>query len=173
MATTSNQQNMIVSLIVAAAKNNVIGKNNDLPWHLPNDMKYFKNTTWGMPLIMGRKTFESMKNEPLGGRVNVVITKRTGWKAEGAVVVNNWNDAMFVANDADCKEVFVIGGGQIFKEAIRKADRIYMTRVHTIVDGDVFFPEIDPKRWKVVSKRDCFADARHQYDYSFEIWEKS
>src|SRR4051812_27416682 len=164
---------MIVSLIVAAAKNNVIGKNNDLPWNLPNDMKYFKNTTWGMPLIMGRKTFESMKNEPLGGRVNVVITKQTGWKADGAVVVNNWNDAMFVASDADCKEVFVIGGGEIFKEAIRKADRIYMTRVNAIIDGDVFFPEIDPKRWKLVSKRDCFADARHQYDYSFQIWEKS
>src|SRR3954467_2424486 len=163
---------MIVSLIVAAAKNNVIGKNNDLPWQLPNDMKYFKNTTWGMPVIMGRKTFESMNNEPLAGRINIVITKQPGWNREGAVVVHNWNDALFVAADADCNEVFVIGGGEIFKESIKKADRIYMTRVHTIVDGDVFFPEIDTKKWKEVSKRDCFADEKHLYNYSFEVWEK-
>lgn len=125
-----------------------------------------------MPVIMGRKTFESMQNEPLTGRINIVITRQVGWKAKGAVVVPNWNDAMFVASDADCKEVFVIGGGEIFKETIKKADRIYMTRVHTIIDGDVFFPEIDEKKWKLVSKRDCFADAKHRFDYSFETWEK-
>ena len=163
---------MRLSLIVAASENNVIGKNNDLPWVLPNDMKYFKNTTWGMPLIMGRKTYESMKNEPLTGRINIVITRQTRWKPEGAVVVNNWKDAMFVANDADSKEVFVIGGGEIFKDAIKKADRIYMTRVHTIIDGDVFFPEIDEKKWKKISTRDCFADPKHKFDYSFEIWER-
>lgn len=163
---------MLVSLIAAASENNVIGKNNDLPWVLPNDMKYFKNTTWGMPLIMGRKTFESMKNEPLPGRINVVITRQTNWKPEGAVVVNNWNDAMLAANDSDSKEVFVIGGGEIFSEAIKKADRIYMTRVHTDVDGDAFFPEIDESRWKKDSTRDCSADAKHKFDYSFEIWNK-
>lgn len=163
---------MLLSLIVAASENNVIGKNNDLPWVLPNDMKYFKNTTWGMPLIMGRKTYESMKNEPLPGRINIVITRKTDWKPEGAVIVHNWNDAMFVASDADCKEVFVIGGGEIFKEAIKKADRIYMTRVHTIIDGDTFFPEIDVKKWKKMSARDCVEDARHKFDYSFEIWER-
>lgn len=163
---------MFLSLIVAASKNNVIGRNNDLPWVLPNDMKYFKNMTWGMPLIMGRKTFESMKNEPLPGRINIVITRQTSWKPEGAVVVTGWKDAMFVAENADCKEVFVIGGGEIFKDAIKKADRIYMTRVHTIIDGDVFFPEIDEKRWKKVSNRDCFADEKHKFDYSFERWEK-
>jgi dihydrofolate reductase len=163
---------MIISLIVAASTNNVIGKNNDLPWRLPNDMKYFKNTTWGMPVIMGRKTFESMKNEALPGRINIVLTKQKGWKPDGAAVVDNWNDAMFVANDADCNEVFVIGGGEIFKDAIKKADRIYMTRVHTIIDGDVFFPEIDPKKWKQLSKKDFLADAKHSFNYSFEIWEK-
>ena len=164
---------MLLSLIVAASENNVIGKNNDLPWRLPDDMKYFKNTTWGMPIIMGRKTYESMKNEPLPGRVNIVLTRQTNWKAAGAVVVHNLNDAFFVAGDADCKEVFIIGGGEIFNETIKKADRIYMTRVHTLVDGDIFFPEMDNKKWKLVSKRDCFADARHQYDYSIELWEKN
>ena len=164
---------MLLSLIVAASSNNVIGKNNDLPWVLPNDMKYFKNTTWGMPLIMGRKTFESMKNEPLPGRINIVITRQNDWKPEGAVVVSNWKDALFLAEDTDCKEVFVIGGGEIFKDAIKKADRIYMTRVHTIIDGDVFFPEIDEKKWKKLSSRDCHSDEKHKFDYSFEVWERS
>ncbi|MDQ6813441.1 MAG: dihydrofolate reductase [Bacteroidota bacterium] len=163
---------MLVSLIAAASENNVIGKNNDLPWVLPNDMKYFKNTTWGMPLIMGRKTFESMKNEPLPGRINIVITRQKDWRPAGAVVVNNWNDAIFVANESDSKEVFVIGGGVIFKDGIEKADRIYITRVHAVVDGDAFFPEINESNWKRDSTRDCFADAKHQFDYSFEIWNK-
>ncbi|MCW3113438.1 MAG: dihydrofolate reductase [Segetibacter sp.] len=162
---------MLLSLIVAASTNNIIGKNNGLPWRLPNDMKYFKNTTWGMPVIMGRKTFESM-DEPLAGRINIVITRKTDWKPKGAVVVNNWNDAVFVAQDADCKEVFVIGGGEIFNDTIKKADRIYMTRIHTIIDGDVFFPEINQNKWKLMSKRDCYADAKHKFDYSFEVWEK-
>jgi dihydrofolate reductase len=162
---------MLLSLIVAATTNNVIGKNNDLPWRLPNDMKYFKNTTWGMPVIMGRKTFESM-TEPLPGRTNIVITRQTNWKPEGAVVVNNLSDALFVAKDADSKEVFVIGGGEIFKDAIKKADRIYMTRIHTIIDGDAYFPEIEEKKWKLVSKRDCFADEKHKFDYSFQVWER-
>lgn len=163
---------MLLSLIAAASKNNVIGKNNGLPWVLPNDMKYFKNTTWGMPLIMGRKTFESIKNEPLPGRINIVITRQTDWKPQGAVVVNNMSDALFVAKDADYKEVFVVGGGEIYKDAIQKADKIYITRVHTIVDGDTFFPEINEKKWKKLSNRDCFIDAKHKFDYSFEIWER-
>lgn len=163
---------MLLSLIAAASENNVIGKNNNLPWTLPNDMKYFKNTTWGMPVIMGRKTFESMQ-EALAGRINIVITHQQGWKKEGAIVVNNLNDAIFVAADADCKEVFVVGGGEIYKEAIKIADRIYMTRVHTIVDGDAFFPEIDKKKWKRISVKDAFADEKHPFNYSFEVWEKA
>jgi len=164
---------MILSLIVAASTNNVIGKNNQLPWSLPVDMRFFKNTTWGMPVIMGRKTMESMENKPLAGRINIVITRQKNYKVEGAVVVSNWDDAMFVASDADCKEVFVIGGGEIFKEVIKKADRIYFTRVHTIIEGDIFFPEIDEKKWKQVSKRDYHSDDKHQYNFSFEVWERS
>jgi len=162
---------MILSLIVAAATNNVIGRNNQLPWSLPNDMRYFKNTTWGMPVIMGRKTLESMDNKPLPGRMNIVITSTKNLKFDGVTVVNNWHDAMFVAASTDCKEVFVIGGGEIFKDAIKKANRIYMTRIHTIIDGEIFFPEIDTKRWKIVSSRPCKADDKHKFDYTFEIWE--
>jgi len=163
---------MIISLIAAASENNIIGKNNQLPWHLPVDMKFFKNTTWGMPMIMGRKTFDSNNYKPLPGRINIIITRQKNFEAEGVVTVNNWNDAMFVAKDADCKEVFVIGGGEIFKDVINRAGRIYMTRVHTLIDGDVFFPEIDKKKWKLMSTRDCFADEKHKYNYSFELWEK-
>ena len=163
---------MLISLIAAASENNVIGKNNGLPWNMPNDMKYFKNTTWGMPVIMGRKTFESM-DEPLAGRMNIVITNQHNWKSAEAVAVKSWNDAIFVAKEADTKEVFVIGGGQIFKDFIEKADRIYLTRIHGIVDGDIFFPTINSHQWKLISKKDCFADAKHQYDYTFEIWEKA
>src|SRR6202795_3657873 len=110
---------MIISLVVAAATNNAIGKDGKLPWCLPNDMKHFKNITWGMPVIMGRRTFESL-GKPLAGRKNIVISRQAGeerpkkpWKAEGVVVVNNGEDALFVAKETDAKEVMVIGGGEI------------------------------------------------------------
>lgn len=162
---------MIVSLIVAASTNNVIGRNNGLPWNLPTDMKFFKNTTWGMPVIMGRKTFESMGGKALPGRKNIVIT-RQDWKAKDVITANTYDDALFAAMQTDCNEAFVIGGGELFKQVMDKADRIYLTRVHTVVDGDVFFPEIDEARWKKTSSRDCFADDKHAYDFTFEVWEK-
>lgn len=163
---------MIVSLIVAASTNNAIGKNNQLPWNLPIDMKFFKNTTWGMPVMMGRKTFKSMGGKALPGRKNIVITRQNNFKAQDVVVVNSYKDALFVARQTDCKEVFLIGGGELFKEVIDNADRIYLTRVHTIVDGDTFFPEINHAKWKKVASRDCFADDKHAYDFTFETWER-
>ena len=163
---------MTTSIIVATSENNVIGRNNDLPWVMPEDMKFFKNTTWGMPVIMGRKTFESMKGQPLTGRTNIVITRQDDWKAEGAVVVKSINDAIFVASETDSKEAFIIGGGEIFKEAINKVDRLYRTLIHTVVDGDVFFPEIDQTKWKLTSQRDCKADEKNKFDYSFQLWER-
>ncbi len=163
---------MIVSLIVAASSNNVIGNNNQLPWHLPTDMKFFKNTTWGMPVIMGRKTFEAMQGKALPGRKNIIITRHENLKPKDAAVVNSFDEALSVAEETDCKEFFVIGGGEIFKEVIDDANRIYMTRVHTVLEGDVFFPQIDETKWKQVSKRDCYADEKHQYDFSIEVWER-
>jgi len=117
---------MIISFIVAASTNNVIGKNNQLPWSLPNDMKFFKNTTWAMPVLMGRKSFESL-GKPLPGRLNVVITRQNDWKPEGASVVHSVEDAIKVAAAADYNEAFIIGGGEIFKEAMPVADKIYLT----------------------------------------------
>ncbi len=111
----------MISLIVAASSNNVIGSNNRLPWHLPTDMKFFKNTTWGMPVIMGRKTFEAMHKKALPGRKNIVITRQENLETPDAAVVNAFSAALSVAKETDCKEVFVIGGGEIFKEVIEDA----------------------------------------------------
>jgi dihydrofolate reductase len=161
---------MTISLIVAASNNNVIGVNNQLPWHLPNDLKFFKNLTWAMPIVMGRRTFESM-GKALPGRVNIVITAQKDASFENAVTVNSLKDAFFVADDGDYKEIFIIGGGQIFKDTLDKADKVYLTRVHTTMDGDVFFPELG-KEWKLAWSEDHFKDEKHKYDYSFQRWER-
>ena len=160
-----------ISLIVAASSNNAIGKNNQLLWHLPNDLKFFKNTTWGMPVIMGRKTFESV-NKPLPGRFNYVITRQEDWNAEGVKVATDLNDALKKAIETNCKEIFIIGGGEIFKQSMELANKIYMTRVHADLDGDVFFPEIDESNWKLISNTDLPADDKHAFAYSFQTWER-
>jgi dihydrofolate reductase len=162
---------MIISFVVAAAKNNGIGKDGKLPWNLPNDLRHFKNVTWGMPVVMGRKTFESL-GKALPGRKNIVITRQAGWKAEGAVAVKKIEDAIFVATEADAKEIMVIGGGEIFRTLFDKAGRIYMTRVDASPDADTFFPVIDPKHWFMVSEKKYEADEKNPYNYSFEIWER-
>lgn len=161
---------MTISLIVAASSNNVIGVNNQLPWHLPNDLKFFKNLTWAMPVVMGRRTFESM-GKALKGRLNIVITSNKDAEFENAVTVNSVKDALFVAQDGDYNEVFIIGGGQIFNEVLPKADKVYLTRVHTEIEGDVFFPQLD-KKWKLAWNEDHSKDEKHAYDYSFQRWEK-
>ena len=162
---------MLISLVVAASSNKVIGKNNQLPWRLPNDLKFFKNTTWAMPVIMGRKTFESM-GKPLTGRTNIVITRQTGWAANDVKVAQSLDEAIAIAADTDAKEAFVIGGGEIFNQCLPLAHKIYFTRVHANIDGDVFFPQINEKEWKPVSKLDFEADEKHAFAYSFEVWEK-
>ena len=158
-----------VSLLVAASSNNAIGKNNQLLWHLPNDLKFFKNTTWGMPVIMGRKTFESV-NKPLPGRFNIVITRQPDWKAEGVIVAGDLNDALQKAAETNCKEAFIIGGGEIFKQSMDIADKIYLTRVHADIEGDTFFPVIDESTWQLNSNQDFPADEKHAFEYSFQIW---
>lgn len=124
-----------------------------------------------MPVIMGRKTFESF-GKPLAGRKNIVITRQAGWKAEGTVIVNSIEDALFVAKETDAKEIMVIGGGEIFRMAFEKAKRIYLTRVKAEPEGDTFFPHVDPKVWHLVSQKNHEADEKHAYDYSFQVWER-
>jgi len=162
---------MIISLVVAAARNNVIGKDNKLLWTLPNDMKFFKNVTWGLPVVMGRKTFEAL-GKPLSGRKNIIISRQSGLSTEGAVIVKNLDDAQFLVKQMDVKEMMVIGGGEIYKAAMDRANRIYITRVDADLEGDTTFPEIDPREWKMVSKKDYPVDEKHQYAYSFQVWER-
>jgi dihydrofolate reductase len=161
---------MIISLVVAAAKNNAIGKDNKLLWQLPNDMRHFKNVTWGMPVVMGRKTFESL-GKPLAGRKNIVITRQHGWDVKGALAVKSIEDAIFLVKEMDVKEVMIIGGGEIYRAAFEKANRIYMTRVDAEPDGDTFFPSLNPKRWNLVSQKDYEADGKNIYGHSFQTWE--
>ena len=160
----------MISLIVAASINNAIGKENQLLWHLPNDLKFFKNTTWGGVVIMGRKTFESV-NKPLPGRTNIVITKQPDWNAENVEVANSLDDALEKATALNFKEIFIIGGGEIYKQSIEIANRIYLTKVHTEIDGDTFFPDLN-NDWKMISNRDFKSDEKNKFDHSFQIWER-
>jgi dihydrofolate reductase len=162
---------MLISLVVAAAKNNIIGNKGQLPWHLPNDMKFFKNVTWGMPVLMGRKTFEAL-GKPLAGRKNIVISRDNSIDNDKIVVVKNIEDAMFVARQTDAKELMVIGGGEIYKALFEKAGRIYITRVDAEPEGDTWFPVIDHKHWHLMSKKDHEADEKNAYNYSFQVWER-
>jgi dihydrofolate reductase len=162
---------VVISLIAAASENSVIGKDNKLPWHLPTDMKYFKNITWGMPVIMGRKSFEAL-GKPLRGRSNIVITRNKNWSADGVKTVQSIDQAINLASQTDAKEIYIIGGGEIFQAAIPSADRIYLTLVHENFEGDAFFPEIKHEEWKLTSNRDCDPDEKNAYALSFQVWER-
>lgn len=163
---------MIISLIVAAASNNAIGLNNQLLWHLPKDLKFFKNTTWSMPVVMGRKTFESLGNKALPGRMNIVITRQAGWSAPNVITVHSLHDAIVLAKSYHYKELFVAGGGEIYHHALSLAHKIYLTRVLTEINGDTFFPELDGTVWQIKSNYEVAADAKHNYPFSFQVWEK-
>lgn len=162
---------MIISLIVAAANNNAIGKNNQLLWHLPADLKFFKNTTWGMPVIMGRKTFESV-NKPLPGRINIVITRQANWQVAGVITALNIADALEKAAATNCKETFIIGGGQIYTAALPLANNIYFTSVEADLDGDTFFPPINKNEWALASSIENKIDEKHAYNFTFQLWQK-
>ena len=162
---------MILSLLVAADEQNVIGKNNQLPWHLPNDLKYFKNQTWGMPILMGRKTFESI-GKPLLGRKSIVITRNEDWKYKNVDVVHSVEEAIEKANEYGVKEIFVIGGAEIFITAFKQANRIYLTRIHHQFQGDVYFPEVSSLQWNLVRNRFCAADEKNAYSHTFQVWER-
>ena len=158
-----------MTLIAAASENNVIGKDNKLIWHLSDDLKHFKDLTKGHFVIMGRKTFESMP-KALPNRTNVVITRKLDYKAENAIVVNSLEQALQEAKSD--KQPFIIGGGEIYKLAIENADRIELTRVHTTIEGDAFFPEINTNLWQEVSSEKRLKDDKNEYDYTFYRYNK-
>ncbi|AYD48697.1 dihydrofolate reductase [Arachidicoccus soli] len=164
---------MNISMIVAAAENNAIGKNNQMLWHMPNDFKYFKNQTWGMPILMGRRTYQALNSKALPGRLNIVLTRGKEFKTEDAIVINKVEDAIFIAQEHDYNELMVIGGAEIYKLMLPKSNKIHLTRIHTTFeDADAFFPELNEKEWQLSSKQDHSKDDRNPYDYSFEIWER-
>ena len=166
---------MVVSLIVAVSENKVIGKDNDLVWHLPTDMKFFKDTTKGHFVIMGRRNYESIphKYRPLPKRTNVIVTRQDDYKAEGCVVVKSVEEAIELAQKAGDTEPFVIGGGQIYKYAIENnlVDRIYLTRVHTEIDGDTYFEDLDDS-WKLVHADLHPSDEKHPFAFTFQTFER-
>ena len=160
---------MTISLIVAASENSVIGRQGDLPWRLSDDLKRFKAVTMGKPIVMGRKTYESI-GRPLPGRQNIVITRQQGYVAEGCDVVATVEQAVEVAGEAD--EIMVIGGSEIYALFLPAAERLYLTRVHAEVDGDAFFPTPDDD-WGLVSDEPFAADEKNEYDVSFRIYERA
>lgn len=155
---------MTISLIVATDENNGIGKNNQLPWHLPADLKHFKTLTTGHPIIMGRKTFESI-GKALPNRTNIVITRQNNYAAEGAIVVSSLQDAYNLCDDE--MEAFVIGGAQIFEQALTQADILYLTVIHHAFDADTFFPQINQSQWLKAESATHEPDEKNIYSYTF------
>lgn len=166
---SQNSSKNTVTLIAAASENNIIGKDNKLIWRLSDDLKHFKELTKGHFVIMGRKTFESMP-KALPNRTNVIITRKTDYKAENAIVVNSLEKALKVAESDN--QPFVIGGGEIYKLSMEIADRIELTRVHTSIEGDTSFPEIDLEKWQEVKNEKRLKDEKNEYDFSFLRYDK-
>jgi len=155
---------MKLSIIVAASRNNVIGKDNQLIWRLSADLKRFKALTTGHTIIMGRKTFDSI-GKPLPNRTSVIITRQEDYKMEGCIVVHSLEEALQTVKKDE--KVFIIGGGTIYKEAIDKADELFLTLVHAEFEGDTYFPEIKNETWESVARKDCLPDEKNEYPYSF------
>lgn len=162
---------MLISLIAAATENNVIGKNNDLPWNLPDDMKFFVQTTRGHHILMGRKNLQSF-GKLLPNRTNIVLTSNRDFTFEDAVIKHDLKDAIDFAARRGEKELMIIGGGEIYKQALAIADRIYLTRIHAVIEGDTFFPELDKNEWKEISSNYHPKDERHPYDFTFKVLER-
>lgn len=163
------------SIVVAAALDDAIGRDNDLLWKLPDDMRFFKNLTWGMPVIMGRKTFESMRSKPLPGRINIIITKDMNRYQENEQlrIAGSLDQALEIAKSTDCRESFIIGGGEVYKQILPVADRIYMTRVETTFpDADTHFDMIDPNQFEMVDSYVHPADEKHAFPFRFETWDR-
>ncbi|HET9850738.1 MAG TPA: dihydrofolate reductase [Candidatus Saccharimonadales bacterium] len=163
---------MILSLIVAAAENDVIGKDGQMPWRLPDESAYFRQTTLGHPVITGRKNYEAM-GRPLPGRLNIVITRQAGYKAaDGVEVVNSLESALALPEVKSADEVFIIGGQQIYEMAMAKADRLYLTIVHTTIAGGTAFFKYDPTQWREARSDFHKADRDHKYAFTIKLFER-
>ncbi len=165
-----------LAVIVAAAENGVIGRNNGLPWRLPEDLRYFKRVTLGKPIVMGRKTFESI-GHPLPGRTNIVVSRNPGFSAAGVKLVASLDEALILAEEIalidGVREVVVIGGAEIYALALPRADRLYITQVHASVEGDALLPPINWPEWREASRERHAAMDDNPYDYSFVVYDRA
>ncbi|MBS4190920.1 dihydrofolate reductase [Bacillus sp. FJAT-49705] len=160
----------MISLIWAMDENRVIGRINELPWHIPEDLKFFKRTTMGQPIAMGRKTWDSLRR-PLPGRENIVVTRNPAFLSEGCTVLNSIEELIKFSNQRE-DEIFVIGGAEIFKLVLPFTDRLYLTRIYHQFEGDTYFPEINFLDWELISKEKGLKDEKNPFDYEFEIYKR-
>lgn len=159
----------MITLIVAVADNGVIGRDNTLPWHLPDDLKRFKRLTLGKPIVMGRKTFDSI-GKPLPGRQNIVVTRDANYRRDGVTVVNDVDAALRAAGAVP--EIMVIGGAELFRTLLPRAGRLHLTRVHGNIEGDVMWPALDAREWQVVERETHSTDERHAFAMTFEMLQR-
>lgn len=157
----------MLSIIVAISDNNCIGNNNELPWRLPEDLRYFKNTTMNSPVVMGRKTFESI-GRPLPGRDNYVLTRDKTFSSENVTVLSSLDECKDISGD----EVFIIGGAHIYEQMINVVDRLYITHIHETFEGDSFFPEINESIWEKTSSVKGIKNDKNPYDYEFVVYDR-
>src|SRR5690554_556640 len=172
-ARRSRFDRMKTTLVVAMAENGVIGRDGSLPWRLSTDMRRFKETTMGKPVVMGRKTWESFPKRPLPGRHNIVITRDRDYRAEGATVVGSLDEALAAARQEGAAEVCIIGGGEIYAQALASADRLDVTHVLAAIEGDTRFPPIAPEIWHVVSSEDYPAGEKDTYATRHVVYERA
>ncbi|GAA0459272.1 dihydrofolate reductase [Alkalibacillus silvisoli] len=159
---------MKLSLIVAMDENQVIGYNNDMPWHLPNDLKYFKKVTTGSPVVMGRKTFESI-GRPLPNRSNIIMTRNKNYTQSACTVIHDWDDLNEVINE---EQAFIIGGSELFSKALEQVDYMYITRIHEEFKGDTYFPNVDWSKWKLVEERRGELDEKNEHEHTFKVYKR-
>ena len=171
MATTIHARPRI-AMIAAMAANRVIGDGNKMPWHLPADLRHFKKLTLGKPVIMGRKTFESIGNKPLPMRVNIVVTRDANFRAAGVVVAHDLQQALKLAEPHAAEEIMIMGGASIYEQALPIADRLYLTFIQLNVPGDAHFPDLRQYRWRELDSESHTPDAENPYNYSFVTYER-
>ena len=160
---------MKLSIIAAMDKNRVIGKDGNLPWHISSDLKNFKKITMGKPILMGRKTHESI-GKILPGRENIILTKKRNYSVEGCIVKNNLDEVL--SNFKKVSELIVMGGATLYEQTLDKAEKLYITEVRACIEGDIFFPEYDPDQWVEISRNSFEADENNEYDYNFTVLER-
>jgi dihydrofolate reductase len=162
-------------MIAAMSRNRVIGKEKDLPWYLPDDFAYFKRKTRNHPVIMGRKNFESLphKFRPLPERTNIILTRKKDFSAKGTFVFDHWEQALELARSRDKQEIFIIGGGEIYRQGLKFANRIYLTEIDTTIEGDTFFPEFDQEEWVETKRTHHPVDEKHPFAFDFVIYDKT